>query len=483
MKRTVKLLDLGISPSDASAQRYRVRLAAAVAWLVLGVSIALVATSAAVHPDQIPLHLIRIVLASATLLLNKRRRFAAAAFLLITMLAVSMVIYALVTPLETVAPFSLMVVALVASYLISGRYQAMGTVTVLMFGVVMVRFLHTRGSADISPTYHLSMIVVCICFLLILWLQRTEQESAEKNLTEAHSLMQNILDTTVDGIVTIDPTGRVLSFNKAAERLFGYAPHEVIGRNVRMLMPSPYREEHDSYISRYLRTNVGKIIGVGERILTGLRADGSTFPLELAVSQAGQGLHSVFTGLVRDVSARLAHEAELQKRARTDELTGMANRTALFECLQTDWLSAPDGHQGLGLLMIDIDYFKQYNDTYGHPAGDLALKRVGEAIGSCAQKKSDLPARFGGEEFCVVLPGTAPAGVVRVAESIRGAVRALQISHSASATGVLTVSIGCTAVGPGTADTSAEWLERADKALYAAKRNGRDRIEMDSTGS
>jgi PAS domain S-box-containing protein len=115
--------------------------------------------------------------------------------------------------------------------------------------------------------------------------------------------MQALLEAAVDGIISIDERGRVQTMNRAAEQLFGYAAAELIGRNVSELMPAPYRDEHDSYLARYLQTGEKRIIGIGREVL-GRRRDGSTFPMELSVAEARVGVERIFLGIVRDISER-----------------------------------------------------------------------------------------------------------------------------------------------------------------------------------
>jgi PAS domain S-box-containing protein len=129
-------------------------------------------------------------------------------------------------------------------------------------------------------------------------------------LVESEAKMRAILNTAVDGIITIDERGIIESFNAAAERLFGHRAEEVIGRNVSMLMPEPYHSEHDGYIGNYLRTGLAKIIGVGREVF-GLRKDGTTFPMDLAVSEVKIGDRRLFTGIVRDLTVRKRMEREL----------------------------------------------------------------------------------------------------------------------------------------------------------------------------
>jgi PAS domain S-box-containing protein len=126
--------------------------------------------------------------------------------------------------------------------------------------------------------------------------------------------LRTIIDSAVDGIVVIDPQGRIESFNPAAERLFEYPQAEVVGRNVSMLMPSPYREEHDGYLSRYLTTGKARIIGIGREV-TGRRRDGTTFPLRLSVGEMTVGAERRFTGIMNDLSDRVRHEQQLREGA------------------------------------------------------------------------------------------------------------------------------------------------------------------------
>jgi two-component system sensor kinase FixL len=132
-----------------------------------------------------------------------------------------------------------------------------------------------------------------------------------------------VIDSAVDGIIVIDKYGRVESFNPSAERLFGYEAGEVLGRNVDMLMPSPYKEEHDTYLARYLATGRAKIIGIGREVL-GLRKDGTTFPLHLSVGEITIAGERKFTGIVHDLSSRVQMEGQLREQAALARLGEMA---------------------------------------------------------------------------------------------------------------------------------------------------------------
>jgi PAS domain S-box-containing protein len=138
-----------------------------------------------------------------------------------------------------------------------------------------------------------------------------KQELAELALRESETRIKAVVDNMVDGIITIDAKGSIESFNSAAVDLFGYRPEEVIGRNVKMLMPDPYHSEHDRYLRNYLETGITRIIGMGREVV-GLRKDGSTFPLELGVSEMYVGEKRMFTGIVRDITERKEQEQKLE---------------------------------------------------------------------------------------------------------------------------------------------------------------------------
>ena len=141
----------------------------------------------------------------------------------------------------------------------------------------------------------------------------TERRAGEDALREAEERMRSVVNHVIDGIITIDERGMVESFNPAAEKIFGHPAVEVVGRNVKMLMPEPYHGGHDGYLTNYVRTHQPKIIGIGREV-EGLRSDGSTFPMELAVSEFHLAGRRYFTGIIRDITERKRLERELHKR-------------------------------------------------------------------------------------------------------------------------------------------------------------------------
>ncbi|MCC6982339.1 MAG: PAS domain S-box protein [Bauldia sp.] len=162
------------------------------------------------------------------------------------------------------------------------------------------------------------------------WVQRARQTAAEKThaLLAQEAYLRSILDTVPEAVMVINEAGAIQSYSAAAQRLFGYAPEEVLGRNIKMLMPSPYRENHDFYLDRYLRTGERRIIGIG-RVVVGERKDGSTFPIELAVGEVATGGGRFFTGFIRDLTERQETEARFQELQ--SELLHMSRLTAMGE--------------------------------------------------------------------------------------------------------------------------------------------------------
>jgi len=167
---------------------------------------------------------------------------------------------------------------------------------------------------------------------------------------------------------------------------------------------------------------------------------------------------------------------ELRRLTNLDGLTGLANRRYFDEYLDAEWKRSLRERREISVLMLDVDHFKPFNDTYGHVAGDEALKQVAATILASCDRSTDLGARYGGEEFSLVLPGTPAGGARLVAEKLRRAIEALKIPHATSPTAPhLTASIGIASVLPDRADGVMSLVHSADRGLYEAKRLGRNR--------
>jgi diguanylate cyclase (GGDEF)-like protein len=192
-------------------------------------------------------------------------------------------------------------------------------------------------------------------------------------------------------------------------------------------------------------------------------------PLAAALREMAQRLAE------RDGELRSANE-HLERLALIDPLSGVANRRNFDETLARNWREAIRYRRPLGLLMIDVDHFKLFNDRYGHVEGDACLRRVGKLLMSVAGRPGDLPARYGGEEFAVLLPGASLAGARIVAERLRRAVEELYITNADAPLGQVSVSIGLASMVPNLGDRAQSLIEAADVGLYAAKRGGRNAV-------
>jgi diguanylate cyclase (GGDEF)-like protein len=187
------------------------------------------------------------------------------------------------------------------------------------------------------------------------------------------------------------------------------------------------------------------------------------------------------------VKARVHNHLELKRYrdclkelSTLDGLTGIANRRKFDESLDYEWKRARRGHIPISLLMMDIDFFKAYNDHYGHLAGDDCLKQVAGILSKTARRPADLSARYGGEEFALLLPETDAEGAVLVAKRFQERMKNANIPHAFSAVaGYVTLSIGTGTTIPSDSQSGSYLIESADRCLYTAKQNGRNRIEVD----
>jgi diguanylate cyclase (GGDEF)-like protein len=161
--------------------------------------------------------------------------------------------------------------------------------------------------------------------------------------------------------------------------------------------------------------------------------------------------------------------------ASTDGLTGIANRRAFNERLRAEWARAGRSRKSLSLVILDLDFFKQYNDHYGHVMGDECLKQVARVLQDRG-RSADLVARIGGEEFSLLLPDTDIEGAMLVAETARSNVEGLRLEHAKSPVGVVTASFGVATATDLSTETARDLMQAADKALYEAKGSGRNRV-------
>ncbi|BCD89158.1 hypothetical protein PSm6_55650 [Pseudomonas solani] len=300
-----------------------------------------------------------------------------------------------------------------------------------------------------------------------------EDEVARRTLHLDQALLeqQAIFDNSLTGIAFIRQRV-ILRCNASFEQMFGYGPRELTGKSTRVIFTSDKAFEQEASFFMPVLLRGGTYVGDCEL----LRKDGRTrwFTLQfklLDVDDPEQG--AVLT--LHDITVRRDAEQALERLARLDGLTGIANRRTLDEALRVACRKASRDRSPLSVALLDVDFFKPFNDHYGHAAGDTALCSVADVLQSAMRRPYDLAARYGGEEFAILLPACEdPAPLL---EQLRQAVVALAIPHGHSqASTVVSVSIGAVSVSGTDRCEPGDLLATADAMLYRAKEEGRNRV-------
>jgi len=309
-------------------------------------------------------------------------------------------------------------------------------------------------------------------------------------LQESEQRYRSVIASMTEGVVLQLADGQITTCNASAERIIGLTPEQMMGRRSidldwRTVQEdgSPFPgQQHPAMIT--LQTgkplsNVVMGIHKSDKTLTWISINSQ--PLFQMNQSQPYGVVTTFADITERKRAEemLRHRAEQERLiATTDGLTQVANRRCFDERLQLEWHRLMQGQQKLSLIMLDVDYFKRYNDFYGHQAGDTCLVKVAKAAAAAVKRSADLFVRYGGEEFAAILPNTDAAGAIAVAESIREAIRDLAIPHEQSdVSAIVTVSMGIATVIPTAERSPDELVALADRALYDAKRQGRDRYK------
>lgn len=313
--------------------------------------------------------------------------------------------------------------------------------------------------------------------------QHEETDINEYSATNWQQLCVQIVQRTLQGILITDNKGRIIYVNEAFTISTGYYLDEVRGKNPSILQSG--RHDGDFYKTMWCSVRQN---GQWQGEIWNRRKDGEIFVewanITALLDEDGQVSHysAVFSDITERKSVEFKLRAEnrqLQQLSVIDPLTGVANRRAFDEALNKEWKRCLLYQTSLSLLFIDIDFFKSYNDSYGHQQGDEALRMVAGALKGALKRPADFLARYGGEEFSVILPGLDLSDAVATAQTLREAVSALKTPHKGSTVSpFLSISIGCSSVMPSADGSALELVESADKALYGAKERGRNRVQI-----
>jgi diguanylate cyclase (GGDEF)-like protein/PAS domain S-box-containing protein len=294
-------------------------------------------------------------------------------------------------------------------------------------------------------------------------------------------LYAKVIENTLQAIIITDATGKIIFANEAFLRQTGYQITELYGQTPRILKSGKQDNQfyHDLWATLldsgqwqgelWNRDKHGRLYFEILNISAVKDEEGET-AYYVAIS-SDITIHKLEKEKLEEVNVVLQHLSSI------DGLTSIANRRYFDDSLEREWRRAIRKKAELSLVMVDIDYFKSFNDTYGHLSGDECIKTVAQVLNSSINRPGDLAARFGGEEFIVLLPDTESEGAMKVARKIRATVEALQIHHQGSSiNNYVTVSLGVATISPLLEQASKELVYAADRALYDAKQNGRNCI-------
>ncbi|MBD1913487.1 MULTISPECIES: diguanylate cyclase [unclassified Leptolyngbya] len=311
--------------------------------------------------------------------------------------------------------------------------------------------------------------------VLIIVRDISDRKRMERALQQSEAHNRAILTAIPDLMFRTRRDGTYLGYVKT-NALTDLLPEDFdpIGRNLSESLPPDVAKRHLHYITQALDTGQLQVYEQEHCIEGGVQYE------EVRIMPCGPD-EVLF--LIRDIGDRKRIEQELrcanlrlEQLAQTDGLTQVANRRHFDSRLQQEWQTLSQEKEPLSLILFDVDYFKFYNDEYGHQAGDLCLIKIAAAAGQIIRHPTDLVARYGGEEFAIILPRTDVPGAIRVAERLRDAIQHLAIPHAQSKVSAsITVSIGISALVPSPQTSPDNLLTQADQALYLAKQQGRDR--------
>ncbi len=310
---------------------------------------------------------------------------------------------------------------------------------------------------------------------------------------QSERLLQ-IVDHIAAGIVEIDTSGQIIFANPAIEYLFGYTAEELQSIQLFELLAEPFAGDYKQKFNNYSQLNSDRndssyesgsldktlqedLSGKNINEIMAKQKNGNEFPVDFSLIKISVE-KEVYMAVIQDITLHKEKEAELRHLSNIDPLTKLVNRRYFEQQFKKEWQRNRRGIHNknqLAFFMIDIDFFKQFNDTYGHQAGDDCLINIADSIVNNIRRSSDIVARLGGEEFGVIITETSRAGVKKIAEHIRKDIQALQIPHSNSKYEVVTISLGGVISSfYDDSDSSEALYNKADQLMYQAKRSGRN---------
>jgi len=301
------------------------------------------------------------------------------------------------------------------------------------------------------------------------------REKAERSLIDRELRYEALYLGAIEGILLVDNYGDIVECNPQILTMLGYKEEDLIGKNVSSLV---HAGDYKIVPSQLGKLHSGETIRVERRLQT-------VSGIYLMCEESGKKLKdNLIILLYSDITERKIAEMALERAnqaldrlAHIDGLTHVANRRRFDKVLEEEWLRMYRERKPLSLILADVDFFKQYNDLYGHQTGDDCLVRIATELTSVIHRPGDLVARYGGEEFVIVLPDTDVSGCQKIAKAMNRKIEAMKLEHSGSSVGeYVTISLGTSSVIPESTDSWSDLIGLADKALYWAKEQGRNRV-------
>ena len=302
----------------------------------------------------------------------------------------------------------------------------------------------------------------------------TELRRAQEALEASEQRFRSIAEVTVDAIIVVDETGRIGFWSAGAARMFDWPREEALGASVEAIIPEQHREAHRLGMQRFLETRVPHLVGRTAEI-TALRRDGASFPAEVSMSSWQEGERTFFCAIMRDITERKRAEDQVRHLAFFDALTGLANRLLLMDRLRSAVAEAVRNERLVAVLCLDLDRFKEVNDTLGHAAGDQLLQIAAERL-KAQTRMVDTVARLGGDEFAIVQAGISSLGDVQALceRLLEAFAQPFPIDDQPVWVGL---SIGV-ALAPVDGENGEDLFRLADLALYRAKNDGRGTFRL-----
>lgn len=293
----------------------------------------------------------------------------------------------------------------------------------------------------------------------------------EEHLREAKAYTRHIIDGSLDAFVAMNQDGKIIEWNSQAEALFGWSRNETIGQPlVNVLIPISLRNSHTTGLQRFHETGIATMLNRRVEVMA-LTRDRHELPVEMVINTVQFGGARQYYAFLHDISVRKANQRQLEKLAHHDPLTGLPNRTLFYDRLEQALARNQRQRDCLVVMYLDVDYFKQVNDTFGHAIGDQLLQAYSNRVQQSI-RKGDTLARLGGDEFALIAEGIAsPHGVEELANKLVTLARQAFVLENQSINVSTSIGIGLVEGTPLAID---QILQLADSAMYEVKKAGRN---------